>query len=80
MNEFENLNAKLQIEESYISGEWFEIWRTRFNVYFKAIAGEEKTVAPESTSLWWETHLATILQFCHNFTSKKFMMLNRSNF
>ena len=40
---------ELQIEGFKASNGWFEIWKTRFNVSFKAIAGEEKSVTPEKT-------------------------------
>ena len=43
------------------SNGWLERWKIRFNVSFKAIAGEEKSVTPEMTSSWLETYLPTIL-------------------
>ena len=46
---------ELQVEEFHSSNGWFERWNARFNVSFKAIAGEEKAVTPEITNLWWET-------------------------
>ena len=52
---------ELQIEGFTASNGWFERWKTRFNVSFKAIAGEEKSVTPEMTSSWLETYLPTIL-------------------
>ena len=38
---------ELQIEGFKDSNGWFERCKTRFNVSFKAIAGEEKSVTPE---------------------------------
>ena len=55
---------ELQIEGFKASNGWFERWKSRFNVSFKAIAGEEKSVTPEMTSSWWETYLPTILSRC----------------
>ena len=52
---------KLQVEEFHASNGWFESWKARFSVSFKAILGEEKAVTPETTSSWWELHLPTIL-------------------
>ena len=52
---------ELQTEGFMASNGWFERWKTRFNVSFKAIAGEEKSVTPEMTSSWLETYLPTIL-------------------
>ena len=52
---------ELQIEGFKASNGWFERWKTRFNVSFKAIVGEEKSVTPEMTSSWLETYLPTIL-------------------
>ena len=48
---------ELQIEGFKASNGWFERWKSRFNVSFKAIAGKEKSVTPEMTSSWWETYL-----------------------
>ena len=52
---------ELQIEGFKALNGWFERWKTRFNVSFEAIAGEEKSVTPEMTSSWLETYLPTIL-------------------
>ena len=52
---------ELQIEGFKASNGWFERRKTRFNVSFKAIAGDEKSVTPEMTSSWLETYLPTIL-------------------
>ena len=52
---------ELQIEGFKASNGWFERWKTRFNMSFKAITGEEKSVTPEMTSSWLETYLPTIL-------------------
>ena len=43
---------ELQIEGFKASNGWFgnQEWKSRFNVSFKAIAGEEKSVTPEMTS------------------------------
>ena len=49
---------ELQIEGFKASNGWFERWKTRFNVSFKAIAGEEKSVTPEMTSSWLKTILS----------------------
>ena len=51
----------LEIEGFNASNGWFERWKSRFNVSFKAISGEEKSVTPEMTSSWLETYLPTIL-------------------
>ena len=56
-----NFAQELQVKEFHASNVWFEIWRGRLNVSFKAIAEEEKVVTTEMASLWWETHLPTIL-------------------
>ena len=53
---------ELQIEGFKASNGWFERWKTRFNVSFKAIVGEEKSVTSEMTSSWLETYLPTIFQ------------------
>ena len=55
---------ELQIEGFKASNGWFERWKSRFNVSFKTIAGEEKSVTPEMTSSWWETYLPTNLSRC----------------
>ena len=55
---------ELQIEGFKASNGWFERWKSRFNVSFKAITGEEKSVTPEMTSSWWKTYLPTILSRC----------------
>ena len=41
--------------EFHASRRWFERWKVRFNVSFKAIAGEEKAVTPGMTKRRWET-------------------------
>ena len=56
-----SLAQELQVEEFHASNGWFERWRGRFNVSFKVISEEEKAVTTEMASLWWETHLPTIL-------------------
>ena len=52
---------ELQIEGFKASNGWFERWKTRLNVSFKAITGKEKSVIPEMTSSWLETYVHTIL-------------------
>ena len=51
----------LQTEEFHALNGWFEKWKARFNVSFKAIAGEEQVVTLEMISSWWEKHLPTVL-------------------
>ena len=45
---------ELQAKEFLGSNGWFERWEARFNVSLK-------TVKPEMTSSWWETHLPRTL-------------------
>ena len=52
---------ELGVDEFKPSNGWFDRWKSRFNVSFKAIAGEEKAVTPGMTSSWWETYLPTLL-------------------
>ena len=68
---------ELQIEGFKASNGWFERWKTRFYVSFKAIAGEEKSVIPEMTSSWLETYLPTILS---RYDLKDIMQMNLSFF
>ena len=56
-----NYAQELQAEEFHASNWWFESWKARFNVSFKAIVEKENTVISEITIYWWETHLLTIL-------------------
>ena len=40
---------------------WLDRWKTRKNVIYRVISGEENSCTPEMTASWKETHLPTIL-------------------
>lgn len=40
---------ELQVEEFHASNGWFERWKARYNISFKAIAGEGKAITPKMT-------------------------------
>ena len=40
---------------------WLDRWKSRHNVTFREVPGEEKSCTPEMTAPWTETHLPTIL-------------------
>ena len=52
--------GKLQINEFVASNGWFDRWKTRNNISFKIIAGEEKSCT-EMVAPWTEPYLPTIL-------------------
>ena len=64
---------ELKAEEFHASSGWFERWKVRFNVPFKANAGEKKAI-----NLKWPAHgkKRTCLQFCHDLNSKTSTMLS----
>ena len=40
---------------------WLHSWKPRYNISFKEVSGESKSVIPEMTAAWNETSLPTIL-------------------
>ena len=62
---------ELKAEEFHASSGWFERWKVRFNVSFKANAGEKKAV-----NLKWLAHGEKRTCFCHDLISKTSTMLS----
>ena len=52
---------ELNLEKFQASGGWLHSWRARYNISFKEVSGESKSVTPEMTAAWKETSLSTIL-------------------
>ena len=52
---------KLKMNEFVASNGWFDRWKTRNNISFKIIAGEEKSYTEEMVAPWTESYLPTIL-------------------
>ena len=52
---------QLKIEKFQASDGWLHGWKARYNISFKEVSGESKSVTPEMTASWKETSLPTIL-------------------
>lgn len=52
---------KLNIEKFQASDGWLHAWKARYNISFKEVSGESKSVTPEMTNAWNETSLPTIM-------------------
>ena len=52
---------ELNLEKFQASDGWFHSWKVRYNISFKEVSGESKSVSPEMTPAWKETSLPTIL-------------------
>ena len=51
----------LNIEKFQVSDGWLHAWKTRYNISFKEVSGESRSVTPEMTYAWNETSLPTNL-------------------
>ena len=53
----------LQILQLYSlsNNHWLHAWKARYNISFKEVSGESKSVTPEMTASWKETSLPTIM-------------------
>ena len=51
----------LHLDDLRASDGWLDRWKSRHNVTFREVPGEEKSCTPERTASWNETHLPTIL-------------------
>ena len=52
---------ELNLEKFQASNGWLHSWKARYNILFKEVSGESKSVTPEMTAAWKETFLPTIL-------------------
>ena len=52
---------QINIEKFRASDGWLHTWKSRYNVSFKEVSGESKSVTPEMTNAWNEISLSTIL-------------------
>ena len=52
---------ELNLEKLQPSGGWLHSWKARYNISFKEVSGESKSVTPEMTAAWKEISLPTIL-------------------
>ena len=52
---------QLNVEKFQASDGWLHAWKSRYNISFKEVSGESKSVTPEMTASWKETSLSTIL-------------------
>ena len=52
---------ELNLEKFQASDGWLHSWKARYNISFKEVSGESKSVTPEITAAWKETSLPTIL-------------------
>ena len=52
---------QLDIEKFQASDSWLQVSKTRYNISFKKVSGESRSVTPEMTNAWNETSLRTIL-------------------
>ena len=52
---------ELNLEKFQASDGWLHSWKARYNISFKKVSGESKSVTPEMTVAWKETSLPTIL-------------------
>ena len=43
---------QLNIEKFQTSDGWLRAWKTRYNISFKEVSGESRSVTPEMTSAW----------------------------
>ena len=55
---------QLNVEKFQASGDWLHTWKTQFNISFKEVSGESRSVTPEMANAWNETSLPTILSRC----------------
>ena len=67
------LCTRTKAEEFHALNGWFEKWKVRFNVPFKANAGEKKAVNLKGLA---NGKKRTCLQFCHDLNSKTSTMLS----
>ena len=51
---------QLNIEKFQASDSWLQVWKTRYNISFKEVSGESRSVTPEMTNAWNETSLLTV--------------------
>ena len=51
----------LHLDDFRASDGWLDRWKSRYNVTFKEVSGEEKSCTSVMTASWKETHLPTIL-------------------
>ena len=52
---------ELNLETFRASDCWLHSWKARYNISFKEVSGESKSVTPEMKAAWKETSLPTIL-------------------
>ena len=52
---------ELNLEKFQASDGWLHSWKAWYNISFKKVSGESKSVTPEMTAAWKETSLPTIL-------------------
>ena len=52
---------ELNLEKFQASDGWLHSWKARYNILFKEVSGESKSVTREMTAAWKETSLPTIL-------------------
>ena len=52
---------ELNLEKFQASDGWLYSWKARYNISFKEVSGESKSVTSEMTAAWKETSLSTIL-------------------
>ena len=52
---------ELNLEKFQASDGWLHSWKARYNISFKEVSGESKSVTREMTAAWKETSLPTIL-------------------
>ena len=51
----------LHLDDFRASDGWLDRWKSKHNVTFREVSGEEKSCTPEMIASWKETHLPTIL-------------------
>ena len=70
----------LHLDDFRASEGWLDRWKSRHNVTFGEVSGEEKSCTPETTASWKETHLPTILsryQLKNIFNTDEFLLFIR---
>ena len=60
-NKAKEFAEKLNVKNFKASDGWLDRWKTRHNVTFKAVSGEEDACTSSMTAPWKETTLPTIL-------------------
>ena len=55
---------ELNLEKFQASDGWLHSWKARYNISFKEVSGESKSVTREMTAAWKETSLPTTLKQC----------------